>query len=87
MDCHYRWFHFECVGLKKEPKGDWTCFLCTEFGKKSKMSELETENEKKDSESISMDISQKSILYSSIICFCNELEDENRYLLFKYFFN
>ncbi|KAI9263431.1 hypothetical protein BDA99DRAFT_438424 [Phascolomyces articulosus] len=23
--CHYQWFHFSCVGLKKAPKGDWYC--------------------------------------------------------------
>jgi hypothetical protein len=22
-DCHYEWFHFNCVGLKKQPKGVW----------------------------------------------------------------
>lgn len=26
--CEYEWFHFECVGLKKQPKGKWYCPKC-----------------------------------------------------------
>lgn len=27
-DCTIEWFHFECVGLKAEPEGEWYCPLC-----------------------------------------------------------
>lgn len=27
-DCEFEWFHFECVGLKKQPKGKWFCPQC-----------------------------------------------------------
>ena len=27
--CKYEWFHFECVGLKDEPKDTWYCQECT----------------------------------------------------------
>ncbi|ETN70141.1 PHD-finger [Necator americanus] len=27
-DCKYQWFHFECVGLVVEPKGQWFCSEC-----------------------------------------------------------
>ncbi|KAJ6236644.1 inhibitor of growth protein [Anaeramoeba flamelloides] len=26
--CKKKWFHFSCVNLKKEPKGDWYCYEC-----------------------------------------------------------
>lgn len=26
--CPYKWFHFECVGLKKQPKCAWWCPTC-----------------------------------------------------------
>lgn len=26
--CKIKWFHFECVGLKKAPEGDWYCSSC-----------------------------------------------------------
>ncbi|KAH3677235.1 hypothetical protein WICMUC_001816 [Wickerhamomyces mucosus] len=29
-DCKYEWFHFDCVGLKDQPKGKWYCPDCTE---------------------------------------------------------
>ncbi|KAI1845699.1 hypothetical protein JX266_008064 [Neoarthrinium moseri] len=35
-DCPYEWFHWDCVGLKKEPEGRWFCPECTEQRKKSK---------------------------------------------------
>lgn len=28
MDCPIEWFHFTCVGLQEEPKGDWYCSAC-----------------------------------------------------------
>ncbi|KAK6027833.1 PHD-finger [Ostertagia ostertagi] len=28
-DCKYQWFHFECVGLVVEPKGQWFCSECS----------------------------------------------------------
>lgn len=28
-DCPYQWFHWTCVGLKAEPKGDWLCPHCS----------------------------------------------------------
>jgi len=27
--CRHKWFHFQCVGLKKEPKGKWFCQECS----------------------------------------------------------
>lgn len=27
-DCTIEWFHFDCVGLKAEPVGEWYCPLC-----------------------------------------------------------
>ena len=27
-DCPYQWFHFQCVGLSKEPPGEWYCGDC-----------------------------------------------------------
>ena len=30
--CQYQWFHYQCVGIKRAPKGDWYCPTC----KKSK---------------------------------------------------
>lgn len=27
-ECPYEWFHFECVGLKETPKGQWYCDEC-----------------------------------------------------------
>lgn len=27
-NCKIEWFHFECVGLKEEPKGEWFCDDC-----------------------------------------------------------
>ncbi|KAF2677345.1 hypothetical protein K458DRAFT_319893 [Lentithecium fluviatile CBS 122367] len=27
-DCKYQWFHWECVGIKEEPVGDWLCPDC-----------------------------------------------------------
>lgn len=29
--CPYQWFHWSCVGLKAEPKGDWLCPHCSEL--------------------------------------------------------
>ncbi|KJH50540.1 PHD-finger [Dictyocaulus viviparus] len=28
-ECKYQWFHFECVGLTIEPKGQWFCSECS----------------------------------------------------------
>ncbi|KAF1935545.1 hypothetical protein EJ02DRAFT_388996 [Clathrospora elynae] len=28
-ECRYQWFHWECVGIKEEPLGDWLCPECT----------------------------------------------------------
>lgn len=27
-NCRYEWFHWECVGLSKEPVGRWLCPEC-----------------------------------------------------------
>jgi len=27
-NCRYQWFHWECVGIKEEPLGDWLCPEC-----------------------------------------------------------
>lgn len=27
-NCKYQWFHWECVGIKEEPVGDWLCPDC-----------------------------------------------------------
>ena len=27
-NCQYQWFHWECVGIKEEPVGDWLCPEC-----------------------------------------------------------
>ncbi|KAL1297597.1 hypothetical protein AAFC00_006159 [Neodothiora populina] len=29
--CPYQWFHWTCVGLKAEPKGDWLCPHCRDL--------------------------------------------------------
>ena len=34
MQCPIEWYHYKCVGLKEEPKGDWFCYICTERRKK-----------------------------------------------------
>ncbi len=26
--CPFEWFHFNCVKLKRKPKGDWSCPRC-----------------------------------------------------------
>eukprot|EP00045_Choanoeca_perplexa_P012501 m.136688 g.136688 ORF g.136688 m.136688 type:complete len:255 (-) comp16031_c0_seq5:2018-2782(-) len=28
--CPIEWYHYKCVGLTEEPKGDWYCYICTE---------------------------------------------------------
>jgi Histone-lysine N-methyltransferase NSD-like, PHD zinc finger 1/Inhibitor of growth proteins N-terminal histone-binding len=28
-DCAIEWFHFKCVGLKRQPKGKWYCDECS----------------------------------------------------------
>ena len=28
VDCPYEWFHWSCVGMTKEPVGDWLCVEC-----------------------------------------------------------
>lgn len=30
-ECPYQWFHWTCVGLKAEPKGDWLCPHCRDL--------------------------------------------------------
>ena len=37
-DCPYEWFHWECVGITKEPQGIWICATCTERRAKNKKS-------------------------------------------------
>ena len=32
QQCHIKWFHYKCVGIKRAPKGTWFCSAC----KKSK---------------------------------------------------
>lgn len=27
-NCKHQWFHWECVGIKEEPVGDWLCPEC-----------------------------------------------------------
>lgn len=27
-NCHFQWFHWECVNIKEEPVGDWLCPDC-----------------------------------------------------------
>lgn len=27
-DCEIEWFHYECVGIKEQPKGKWFCRDC-----------------------------------------------------------
>ncbi|CAG5109541.1 Oidioi.mRNA.OKI2018_I69.chr2.g4062.t1.cds [Oikopleura dioica] len=34
--CLIEWFHFQCVGIKKEPKGDWYCPDCIKLKGPSK---------------------------------------------------
>ncbi|KAF2859416.1 hypothetical protein K470DRAFT_258901 [Piedraia hortae CBS 480.64] len=34
QNCQYQWFHWECVGLKSEPKGSWLCPTCRKLPKK-----------------------------------------------------
>ena len=35
-ECPYEWFHWECVGITKEPQGIWICSTCTERRAKAK---------------------------------------------------
>lgn len=35
-NCKYQWFHYECVGLMEEPKGEWFCIECKDKIKKKK---------------------------------------------------
>mmetsp|Transcript_9241 Transcript_9241/g.12705 ORF Transcript_9241/g.12705 Transcript_9241/m.12705 type:complete len:230 (-) Transcript_9241:157-846(-) len=30
-NCQYEWFHFECVGLTQQPKGNWFCQDCRNY--------------------------------------------------------
>jgi inhibitor of growth protein 3 len=30
-ECPYQWFHWECVGLKEEPQGEWLCPTCRDL--------------------------------------------------------
>ncbi|KAI6822303.1 hypothetical protein KC340_g12385 [Hortaea werneckii] len=30
-ECAYQWFHWDCVGVKSEPKGEWLCPTCREL--------------------------------------------------------
>lgn len=32
-DCGFQWFHWSCVGLKSEPKGEWLCPTCSKLPK------------------------------------------------------
>ncbi|GAB7357496.1 hypothetical protein MBLNU459_g0030t1 [Dothideomycetes sp. NU459] len=32
-NCPYQWFHWQCVGLKAEPKGEWLCPHCRDLPK------------------------------------------------------
>ena len=32
-NCKYQWFHWDCVGLKSEPKGEWLCPDCKKLPK------------------------------------------------------
>lgn len=37
--CEIQWFHWECVGLTQEPKGEWLCPICdpnSKYDKKKK---------------------------------------------------
>lgn len=37
--CDIQWFHWECVGLTQEPKGEWLCPICdpnSKYDKKKK---------------------------------------------------
>lgn len=27
-NCDYQWFHYECVGIKQQPSGEWLCPTC-----------------------------------------------------------
>lgn len=35
-DCKYQWFHYECVGIKEEPVGEWFCSECVDKMNKKK---------------------------------------------------
>eukprot|EP00299_Pterocystis_sp_00344_P009357 c3915_g1_i1.p1 GENE.c3915_g1_i1~~c3915_g1_i1.p1 ORF type:complete len:166 (+),score=33.24 c3915_g1_i1:217-714(+) len=39
-ECKVEWFHFECVGLKKQPKGRWFCPECTENNNKKRQKKM-----------------------------------------------
>lgn len=32
-NCPYQWFHWQCVGLKAEPKGEWLCPSCRDLSR------------------------------------------------------
>lgn len=33
-NCSYQWFHYKCVGVTEEPKGEWLCPICRTLPKK-----------------------------------------------------
>ncbi|KAF2095373.1 hypothetical protein NA57DRAFT_44678 [Rhizodiscina lignyota] len=33
-ECKLQWFHWDCVGLTKEPEGDWLCPVCRQMDPK-----------------------------------------------------
>jgi len=33
-DCEYQWFHYKCVGVTEEPKGQWLCPKCRQLPRK-----------------------------------------------------
>ena len=35
-NCQYKWFHFDCLKIKKVPKGKWYCSKCKQARKRSK---------------------------------------------------
>eukprot|EP00301_Raphidiophrys_heterophryoidea_P002821 c11303_g1_i1.p1 GENE.c11303_g1_i1~~c11303_g1_i1.p1 ORF type:complete len:218 (+),score=19.00 c11303_g1_i1:425-1078(+) len=39
-ECKVEWFHFECVGLKKQPKGRWFCPECADEQIKKKQKKM-----------------------------------------------
>jgi hypothetical protein len=40
-DCKYEWFHWSCVGIDKEPEGQWFCSECQKLQKEQKVDKVE----------------------------------------------
>ena len=40
-NCEYQWFHYECVGIKQQPSGEWLCPSCRKLPRNKIVKESE----------------------------------------------